>query len=110
MQAGVLPGAIYLLDERGVSGGKVQAWLHELSLKASLRFAQSPVTKDVIVIGVEPAEMGFGLDLTPPLQSTLPKVVSLAGSIIRRWRDGNTESHTLQALAEMAGATPLTPA
>jgi len=110
MQAGGQPGDIYLLDERGVSGSPIQASLHELSLKASLRFAQSPVTQDVIVIGVEPAEMGFGLDLTPQLQSALPRVVSLAGSIIRQWRDGDTESHALQALAEMAGATPLTPA
>jgi hydrogenase maturation protease len=110
MQAGGQPGDIYLLDERGVGGGPVQASLHELSLKASLRFAQSPVTQDVIVIGVEPAEMGFGLDLTPQLQAALPRVVSLARSIIRRWRDGETESHTLQALAEMAGASPLTPA
>ncbi len=110
MQAGGQPGDIYLLDERGVSGSPVQASLHELSLKASLRFAQSPVTQDVIVIGVEPAEMGFGLDLTPQLQTALPSVVSLAESIIRRWRDGDTESHALQALAEMAGATPLTPA
>lgn len=110
MQAGGQPGDIYLLDERGVAGGPIEASLHELSLKASLRFAQSPVTQDVIVIGVEPAEMGFGLDLTPPLQSALPSVVSLAENIIRRWRDGDTTSHTLQDLAEMAGATPLTPA
>jgi hydrogenase maturation protease len=110
MQAGGQPGDLYLLDERGVSGGPIQTSLHELSLKASLRFAQSPVTQDVIVIGVEPAEMGFGLDLTPQLQSALPSVVSLAGSIIRQWRDDDTGSHALQALAEMAGATPLTPA
>jgi hydrogenase maturation protease len=110
MEAGGEAGDIYLLDERAVAGGAIQASLHELSLKASLRFARTPVTEDIVIIGVEPAQVGFGLDLTPKLQAALPRVVSLAQRIIRQWREGDADSRSLQAMAEMAGAMPLTPA
>lgn len=107
MEAGGPPGEVYLLNERGMARKPIEASLHELSLKASLRFARTPVTEEIIVIGVEPESVGFGLELTPALQSALPRVVDLAQSIIRYWQDGTTDADTLRAVAKMAGALPL---
>ena len=107
MEAGGRPGDIYLIEESGLAGGgPIQASMHELSLKAALRFTQQPVAGEIVILGVEPAEIDYGLELTPPLQAALPRVATLARRIVQYWRDqsscdaGSLEQLVAEVLAE----------
>lgn len=39
-----------------------------------------------VLIGIEPAEMGWGLEPTPAIAATLPAAVNLARDYVERWR------------------------
>ena len=108
MEAGGHPGDIYLLDARQVAGGAVQTSLHELGLKATLRFAQTPVTHQVVMIGVEPERIDYSLELTPALQEALPRVVALARRVVEYWRGGGDAGvSSLEEIVELAEGVPL---
>jgi len=51
--------------------------LHEVSLPDTLRMACQLLCapREVVIIGVVPKEVAFGLDLTPDLQAALPRVI-----------------------------------
>ncbi len=51
--------------------------LHQMGLMEGLKMAAcaGAVPKDVVIIGVEPKEIDWGLELTPELQGKLPKVI-----------------------------------
>jgi hydrogenase maturation protease len=104
MEAGGEPGQIYLLGENGLAGATQQVSLHELSLKATLRFAAEPITPDIVILGVEPEVVDFGLELSPALQAALPRVLSVAREVIAHWRDPQaqrTEGPVAEALAAL---------
>jgi len=108
MEAGGQPGDIYLLSEADVAGGRCEASLHELSLKAALRLSPEPITADIVVVGVEPHTINYGLDLTRPLQAALPRVVALVRRIIDCWRQSSPADHvSLEQLAAEVLAAPV---
>jgi hydrogenase maturation protease len=86
MQAGGVPGSMYLMsgmDSDAPTGGSV----HAMGLCAALRTLSDGERMDeVIVLGVEPAEIGYGTELSPVLQAALPRVVETARSIAEAWR------------------------
>jgi Ni,Fe-hydrogenase maturation factor len=80
----------------------VEASLHELSLKASLRFAAEPVTDSIIMIGVEPGRIDYSLELTPELQAAVPRVVAVAQRIISQWLNQEQPGEQSPDLAALA--------
>ena len=72
------PGTIYRFAPDDVSGEpKFLASLHDLGLLDSLRMMEAvgDPPRDTVIIGVEPAEVDWGLELTPVLRGKLPDVV-----------------------------------
>jgi hydrogenase maturation protease len=72
------PGTIYRFAPDEVSGEpKLLTSLHDLGLLDSLRMMESVGNppRETVIIGVEPAEVDWGLELTPALRGKLPDVV-----------------------------------
>ena len=78
VQGGCDPGAVYRFrpDDIGPHGMTVTSphqigFLDDLWLMA--HFGQEP--KDVVIIGVEPEDMSWGLELSTTLQGRMPRIV-----------------------------------
>jgi len=86
MQAGGLPGSIYLLCAGSVAEQGFQTSLHELSLVSALKFIPREIIPEITILGIEPETIDFGLELTPTLLAALPAVVLEAENIVNQWR------------------------
>ena len=80
MAAGGKPGTIYRYDVLpddpcGAHGG---ASLHDLNLIGVLRFIPEERRPRIAVVGVEPAELDCGLELSVAVAAALPEVVACA--------------------------------
>jgi len=74
------PGTIYRFAPDELSGGpKLLYSLHDLGLLDGLMMMESVgnAPRETVIIGVEPAEVDWGLELTPTLAGKLPDVVRL---------------------------------
>jgi hydrogenase maturation protease len=76
-QGGGEPGTIYRFSPNELSGeAEPLTSLHDLGVLDSLRMMGNP-PRETVIIGVEPAEVDWGLELTPTLRGKLPDVVRL---------------------------------
>jgi Ni,Fe-hydrogenase maturation factor len=57
-----------------------------MDLVATLRFLTNGHRPDITVLGVEPETIAAGLDLSPNVQATLPRLVAAAQEIVAGWR------------------------
>jgi hydrogenase maturation protease len=85
MEAGGDPGTIYRFGIEDVAEAAVTTSLHEVDLLAALRFLTSGHRPEITVLGVEPETIETGLELSPSVQATLPRLVTAAQEIVRRW-------------------------
>ena len=78
------PGTLYegTLDEIDPIQGNVS--LHELGLKAMLNFIEPPKRPRIYVLGIQPGQIAYGMELSSLLQEKLPFVVSAARVIADR--------------------------
>jgi hydrogenase maturation protease len=90
MQADGPPGAIYLSHGRDIREPSQPDSLHEVSFMSALRFLhpEHPLP-DIRVIGVEPETIAYGLDLSPSLVESLPKVVAVVKNMVKRLKCGH---------------------
>ena len=86
MQAGGAPGAIYVFGPEDVAEPEFQASLHEVGLRAALRFAPQ-AAPEIRVLGMEPAVIDYGLELTPEVAAALPRLVKAAREMVEKWRE-----------------------
>ncbi len=84
MQAGGAPGEIYAFRLEDVENPPVKPSLHDYGLRAAFEFLPGR-RPEVLVLGVEPGEIGFGLELTTAVRSALPRLVDEALRIVREW-------------------------
>ena len=98
MQAGGAPGTMYTWDGEDARPGTT-ASLHELDILAALRLLPTPHTPRIAVLGIEPAVIDYGLDLSPRLQTALPDYVEAALRIVGEW-------HVEHHCPAMATASP----
>jgi len=80
VQGGGKPGAIYRFRPEEIKlEDKVFTSLHQISVLENLwlmkQFSQKP--KDVVIIGVEPEDMSWGLELSAKLQQRIPQIIKL---------------------------------
>lgn len=80
VQAGDIPGTVYRFDvaEAATAG---RATLHDLGLVGVLRLMPEAARPEVIVLGVEPERVEYGMELTPAVHAALPRVVGEARRI-----------------------------
>lgn len=87
MQAHGLPGTIQRFTPDDVLETEVTHSLHEAGLLVALRFlSREWITPDVMVLGVEPAVIDYGLDLTPDVARAVPRLVDVVHDQLERWR------------------------
>ncbi len=80
VQAGGEPGAIYRFRPEDIkTDDRVLTSLHQVSLLENLwmmeRFGQK--SEDVVIIGIEPKDMNWGLELSPKLQQRIPQIIKV---------------------------------
>jgi hydrogenase maturation protease len=88
MQAGGPAGTLYSLQVSDVEDRSPKASLHELSLLAVLRFLVDGRQPPIVILGVEPGVIDYGLDLSPEVQSALPDLIQSVREIVESWRLG----------------------
>lgn len=88
IQAGGPPGTIYELTSAASRKPERNTSLHELDLLAALRLLPPGCRPHLIVLGVEPERIDYGLDLSPVVRAVLPEFVATvrarAADILRR--------------------------
>jgi hydrogenase maturation protease len=87
MQAGGAPGTIYAFGTDDVDRGGIQVSLHELNLLAALGFLKNKARPEIVILGVEPEKIDYGLELTPPVAAALPELTVAVQELVRLWRE-----------------------
>jgi len=79
VKAGGAPGSVYRLRPEDAEGLPAAGSVHEIGLIDGLRLLELSGTapKQVVIIGVEPREVGLGMELSPELQQKLPEIAGL---------------------------------
>jgi len=80
VQAGGESGAIYRFRSEDLDlGNRTLTSLHEKSLLENLwlmeKFSKKP--KDVVIIGIEPEDMDWGLELSAKLRQRIPRIIEV---------------------------------
>lgn len=87
LQANGSPGTIYFAPFERIASQQGQNSLHELDLETALNFLPIGCARpEVFVLGVEPASLDWGLNLSPQVRFVLPQVVTSANEQLRQWR------------------------
>ena len=79
-QGGGEPGTIYCLSPEDMDSDDAPIISpHQLSLRESLRFMdlENEKPKKVIIFGVEPMTIDWGLELSPELKEKMPQLIGL---------------------------------
>jgi hydrogenase maturation protease len=80
VQGGDKPGAIYRFRPEDISvDNTMPVSLHQIGLLENLwlmdKFSQKP--REVVIIGIEPEDMSWGLELSAELQQRIPQIVEV---------------------------------
>ena len=86
MQAGGNPGTLYVFGVDAVAGQGMQVSLHELNLLAALDFLPRQIKPEILIVGIEPETIDYGLDLSPSMAAALPKITREVRKIVSGWR------------------------
>jgi hydrogenase maturation protease len=78
-KAGGEPGTVYrfLPEDLSQNGGILST--HELGVEQNLRLMSLAGNRpgEIVIIGVEPGEIGWGTELSPELQRKIPEIVKI---------------------------------
>jgi len=84
MQADHEPGTIYRVPFDDCVKPEIIASLHGFDLSRVLYMAGSTSTPEVIVIGVEPARIDWGTELSPVIRKAMPAIIEAVRAEIDR--------------------------
>jgi hydrogenase maturation protease len=90
MDAGGAPGTLYRCATEDVQVNPLWVSLHELGLLSVLEFVPKSNWPEITVLGVQPAVIDYGLELSPVLEASLPSVVEAVRAIVTTWGLGWT--------------------
>lgn len=94
VRGGRAPGTIYQFDAATSATLPPGASIHALGLREALRFLPPGCSRPTVtVLGVEPASLAYGLDLSAVVQAAVPRVVELARSIVTEWQSSASGHH-----------------
>ncbi len=89
-KAGGEPGAVYHFRPEDISPEKrILHSAHEMGVIDALNLAAFTGNRpsDVVIIGVEPKEIDWGIELSPELERKLPEIVNVVLREIKRTKD-----------------------
>ncbi len=76
-EGGRAPGTVYRFsDDVGLDVGEKRQACHDVGFLQTLRRI-SRSTPEVVIIGVEPEAIDWGLDLSPVVQQSIPRVIEV---------------------------------
>jgi hydrogenase maturation protease len=84
MQAGGAPGTVYRFRPSDVETRDQATSLHEFSFVETLRFMRTPPV-DIVIIGVEPQTLDYGLELTPAVSAAVDRVIAEINAVTAEW-------------------------
>jgi len=87
MQAGGAPGTVYAFGAQDVAPPGLQASLHELALTSALGFLKRRRLPEILILGVEPQTIDYGLELSPPVAAALPELTRAVREMVAHWRE-----------------------
>jgi hydrogenase maturation protease len=85
MQAGGRPGTIYSSGVENAENPGAKESLHGKTLLSSFKFLSRKNPPATRILGIEPENFAFGLDLSPSVQASLPQVIHTVRTILRIW-------------------------
>lgn len=102
VKADCAPGSVYRIPFDEMIHPDCIASMHGFDLSRVLALTQRQTAPEVLVIGVEPATMEWGLELSPDVQSALPIVLDQVRKEITRMqqqigKQGDRGEHELPA-------------
>ena len=87
VRGGQPAGTIYTFDAGESVNDSPRHSLHSLGLREAMRVLSPDCPPPrVTVLGVEPASLTYGLDLSSVVATVLPRVTALAREIIAQWQ------------------------
>lgn len=89
MKAGGVPGTIYRVHGEDIEDEATPCSVHELGFRTSLRLLGAHKLPEIVVLGVEPEIIEYGLDLSPRVAASLPRVINEARAVIAEWATGS---------------------
>jgi hydrogenase maturation protease len=93
VQGGGPPGSLYELDGYTMASASGQQSLHAMGLKQAMKLSPSERRPDIFkVLGVEPASVEYGMELSDPVGATLPEVVERASRVVAGWISSGDET------------------
>ncbi len=84
MEAGHAPGTVYRIPFEDCAKRDVLASLHGFDLSRTLFMAGRETTPEAVVIGVEPARVEWGVELSPEIERMVPAVIAAVKTEIMR--------------------------
>jgi hydrogenase maturation protease len=93
VEAGGAPGTIYSLTwgEAEKAGGAVS--LHEFGLLSALELMARRPPPEILILGVEPEVIEFGMELSPAVEGALPRLVREVRHRCGREVNGEVKAH-----------------
>jgi hydrogenase maturation protease len=86
VRGGKAPGTIYLFEPGAATTQSAVMSVHSMGLLQAARLLPpGKAIPSFTVLGVEPASLEYGMELTPAVQQVLPKVISMAKEIVAPW-------------------------
>jgi hydrogenase maturation protease len=86
IEAGEQPGSVYVLRADDTYRERKHRSAYELELLKALQLLREP-PDEVVIIAAEPHIIGWGIELSPPLDCAVSIMVSTAREVISRWED-----------------------
>ena len=87
IRAGGQPGVVHQFSGDTIAPPKSPRSLHEYGVShvlAQMDSVRRP--REIIVVGLEPGALDFGMNLSDPVAQALPALVEEAWQIVNRWR------------------------
>jgi len=110
MDGHMAPGTLYYCKACDVIADKPMTSLHELSLISVLEFIDRHRRPSISVLGVQPAVIDYGTELTPVLKSVLPTVALTARRISQAIAADRSPETFIAALANLLAREQAKPA
>jgi len=82
MQAGGTPGTLYRFGLADVAGPGESISLHDVNFVSVMPFTRRTAPPRIVVLGIEPARIAFGMDLSSPVTAVLPAAVDAAAAMV----------------------------
>lgn len=105
-RGGKPPGTIYFFEARETGSLPATSSIHALGLREAMRFLSLRSPPPLSIIGVEPQTLGYGMELSVPVQAALPRAIALARSTVAEWLAATDSARLSIPPAKLSPALP----